>query len=186
VPRWLKFGRALECTDIEMRFGRQPRTFAGQSRSAPGAKPAPRPSGRRIELRYLTFSDRIGCVFECYKNRNRCTAVLAATLTMAPIHSFWLTSRNKTDSAAQATTFESLGCATHNLILSSKLARRLEDITFQTGAPKTRRGDSPLARRDVSMFILLHDYRNRSGQTRVFNSILQSRNAGHRWGASTC
>jgi hypothetical protein len=31
VPRWLKFGRAIEYADIEMRFGRQPRTFASQS-----------------------------------------------------------------------------------------------------------------------------------------------------------
>jgi hypothetical protein len=48
--------------------------------------------------------------------------MLAATLTMAPIHSFRLTSRNKTDSAAQATAFELVRGAAHNLDPPSRLA----------------------------------------------------------------
>jgi hypothetical protein len=43
--------------------------------------------------------------------------MLTATSTMAPIHSFRLTSRNKADSAAQATAFELVSRAAHNLIL---------------------------------------------------------------------
>ena len=31
VPCWLELGRAIECANIEMRFGRQPRAFTGQS-----------------------------------------------------------------------------------------------------------------------------------------------------------
>jgi hypothetical protein len=127
VPRWPKFGRALECADMEMRFRRQwpAQAFAGQRRAAQGAKAATRSSRRRIELRNLTSCHRISRVFECDKNRSRGAAVLAATLTMAPIHSFRLTSRNKTNRTAQATTFELVGCGTHNLILSSWSARRL-------------------------------------------------------------
>ena len=34
VSRRLEFGRAIECADIEMRFGRQPRAFTCQGRSA--------------------------------------------------------------------------------------------------------------------------------------------------------
>ena len=41
--------------------------------------------------------------------------MLTATLTMAPIDSFRLTSRNKTDRAAQAATFELVGRAVHDL-----------------------------------------------------------------------
>jgi len=43
--------------------------------------------------------------------------MLPATLTMAPIHPPWLTSRNEADSTAQAATFKLIGRATHNLIL---------------------------------------------------------------------
>jgi hypothetical protein len=136
VPPWLKFGRPIECTDMEMRFRRQwpTQAFAGQRRAAPGTKSAPRSSRRRIELRYFALGDRISRVFECDKNRSRRAAVLAATLTVAPIHAFWLTGRNKTDRATQATTFELLGYATHNSILSSLLARRFEDITVDRSA----------------------------------------------------
>jgi hypothetical protein len=128
VPRWLKFDRPIECTDMEMRFRRQwpTQAFAGQGRAAPGTKPAPRSSRRRIELHYLTLCDRISGVIKCDKNRSRRAAVLAATLTVAPIHPFRLTGRNKTDRAAQATTFELLGYATHNPNPFTLLARRFE------------------------------------------------------------
>jgi hypothetical protein len=43
--------------------------------------------------------------------------MLAATLTMAPIDSLRLASRNKTDRTAQAATLKSLGRAAHNLLL---------------------------------------------------------------------
>lgn len=98
--------------------------------------------------------------------------MLAATLTMAPIHSFRLTSRNKTDRAAQATTFELLGCATHNLILSSQLARRFEDLTFDRSARKPV-GEIRRSRGgDVSMFILLQIIEIVRGRPEFFNSIL--------------
>jgi len=113
VPGWPKFARAVERADIKMRLGRQPRAFTGQSRAAAGAKPAAGPSGRRVEFCYFALGDRISRVFECHKNRSRCTAMLAATLAMAPINSFWLTSRRKTDRAAQAAAFELVGRASH-------------------------------------------------------------------------
>jgi hypothetical protein len=47
--------------------------------------------------------------------------MLTATLAMAPIYSLRLTSRNKTDRAAQAAAFELVGRAAHNLILHSAL-----------------------------------------------------------------
>jgi hypothetical protein len=55
--------------------------------------------------------------------------MLAATLAMAPIYSLRLTSRNKTDCAAQAAAFELVGRAAHNLILhfALKLAVRGEE-----------------------------------------------------------
>ena len=110
--------------------------------------------------------------------------MLAATLTMAPIHSFRLTSRNKTDRAAQATTFELLGCATHNLILSSQLARRFEALTFDRSARKPV-GEIRRSRGgDVSMFILLQIIEIVRGRPEFFNRILEFCNAGHRRGAS--
>src|SRR6516162_6845445 len=54
-------------------------------------------------------------MFECDKNRSRCTAMLTATLAMAPIYSLRLTARNKTDRAAQAAAFELVGRAAHDL-----------------------------------------------------------------------
>ena len=122
--------------DMEMRFGRQrpAQAFAGQSRAAPGAKPPPGSPRRGIELGDLAFADGIGAAFERDEDGSRRAAVLAAALTMAPIDTFRSTSRIKTDRTAQATTFELLGCATHNLILSSQLARRFEDITFDRSA----------------------------------------------------
>ena len=64
VPRRLKLGGSIKCADMEMRFSRQALAFAGQRRSAPGAE-SPPPTGRRIELGYLTFGDRVSGVFEC-------------------------------------------------------------------------------------------------------------------------
>jgi hypothetical protein len=95
--------------DMKMGLGRQTRAFAGQCRSTPGAEPAPRSSRRRIELCDLTRCDRIGGALERDKNRSRRAAMFAATLTMTPIYSFWLTARNKTDRTAQAAAFELAG-----------------------------------------------------------------------------
>src|SRR5262249_1689314 len=53
--------------------------------------------------------------FECDKNRSRRTAMLTATLAMAPINAFRLTSGNKTDGAAEAAAFVLVGRATHDL-----------------------------------------------------------------------
>jgi hypothetical protein len=44
--------------------------------------------------------------------------MLTATLTMTPIYSFGLTSRNKTDRAAQAAAFESVGRPAHMILHS--------------------------------------------------------------------
>jgi len=59
LPCGLKFGGAIKCTDVEMRFSRQASAFAGQCWSASGAKPAPGSSRRRIKLRDLALGDRI-------------------------------------------------------------------------------------------------------------------------------
>jgi hypothetical protein len=115
VPLRLKFGRPIERANVEMGFGRQARTFAGQSRAAPGAKPAPRSSRRRIELCYLALRDSVSRAFECDKNRSRRAAMPAAALAMAPIDTFRLPGRNKPDSTAQAAARELVGCAAHEL-----------------------------------------------------------------------
>jgi hypothetical protein len=119
MPRRLKVGCAIECADIEMRFGRQPCAFAGQSRPAAGAKPAPCSSRRRVEFGYFTLGYRISHTFKGDKHRSGRAAMLAATLTMAPVDALWLTSRHKTDCTTQTTSFELVGCATHDLILPS-------------------------------------------------------------------
>ena len=113
MPGWPKFARAVECADREMRLGRQPRAFTGQCRSATGAEPAAGSSGRGVEFCDFTFGDHVSRMFECHKNRSRRTAMLAATLAMAPINSLRLTSRRKTDGAAQAAAFELVGRASH-------------------------------------------------------------------------
>ena len=59
------------------------------------------------------------------KYRSGGAAMLAATLTMAPIDALWLTSRDKTDRTAQTTTFELLGCTTHNSDPRNYLAKEL-------------------------------------------------------------
>ena len=64
VPRRPKFGRTIKRANIEVRFGREPRAFTGQGRSAPGAKPAPGFSRRRVELAYFALGDRISHLFE--------------------------------------------------------------------------------------------------------------------------
>lgn len=117
MPCWLKFGRAIECTDMEMCFGWQPRALAGQCRPAPGTKSPPGSARRRVELSYPTLSDRIRRAFECHKNRSRCAAMLTTTLAMAPIYSLRLTGCSKTDSTAQAATFELVSRAGHHPIL---------------------------------------------------------------------
>jgi hypothetical protein len=80
---------------------------------------APSSSRCRIELRYFTLYNPVGCVFECDKNRNRCATMLTATLKMAPIDFLRLTTRNKTDHAA----FELVGRAAQILILRGVWSR---------------------------------------------------------------
>lgn len=61
-----------------------------------------------------------------YKYGRRRTAMLATTLTVAPIDPFRLTSRHKSDCTAQAAAFEFVDCATtHSLTLPLALAYRL-------------------------------------------------------------
>jgi hypothetical protein len=86
VPRWLQFSRPIEGPNIEMRFGRQPDAFTSQGRSAPGTKPAPGFSQRRVELAYFALGDRISRLFERNEYRSRRSAVSTATLAMAPVY----------------------------------------------------------------------------------------------------
>src|SRR5947209_12606461 len=68
---------------MELRFSRQGLAFACQRRPAPGAK-SPPSTGRRIELGYLTFGNGIRSAVECHEDGDGRTAMLPATLTMAP------------------------------------------------------------------------------------------------------
>src|SRR5207253_10849388 len=88
---------------MEMRFSRQALAFAGQRRSAPGAE-SPPPTGRRIELGYLTFGDDISGALECRKDGDRCPAVFPTTLAMAPRHRFRLPGRHEAHRTTQAAT----------------------------------------------------------------------------------
>ena len=90
---------------MEMRFSRQGLAFAGQRRPAPGAK-SPPPTGRRIELGYLTFGDGIRRTVECHEDGDGRTAMLPTTLAMAPSHRFRLTSSHKAHRAAEAAALE--------------------------------------------------------------------------------
>src|SRR5205823_322732 len=92
--------------------------FAGQCRPAPGAK-SPPPAGRRIELGYLTFSNRIRSAIECHEDGNGRTAMLPTTLAMTPGHPFRLAGIDEAHRAAEAATFELFSRASHNLILST-------------------------------------------------------------------
>jgi hypothetical protein len=66
VPRRPKLRGVVESADMEMRFRRQRSTQAltGQGRTAPGTKPSPGSSRRRIKLGYLTFADGVGAALE--------------------------------------------------------------------------------------------------------------------------
>ena len=98
---------------MEMRYRWGWQAFAGQRRPAPGAKSSLGFPRRRIKLGYLTFGNRISFAVECHEDRNRRAGVLSTTLAMTPIYALGLTSRQKTDCAAQAATLELLGRAGH-------------------------------------------------------------------------
>src|SRR5438105_14546057 len=91
VPRRLKLRGLIECADMEMRFSRQGLAFAGQRRPAPGAK-SPPPTGRRIELGYLTFGNGIRSAIVCHEDGNGRPAMFRTTLAMPPSHRFRMTS----------------------------------------------------------------------------------------------
>jgi hypothetical protein len=70
---------------MEMRFcRRQGLAFAGQRRPALGAE-APPPTGRRIELRYLTFGNDISGAPECREDGDGRAAVFPTALAMVHI-----------------------------------------------------------------------------------------------------
>ena len=119
VPGWLKFGRPIECAEMEMRFRREgpAQAFAGQCRPALGTESPPGSSRRRIELGNLSSGNRIGRVIERDKDRGRRAAMLAATFAMAPINTLGTASRNKTDRAAQAAALKLVASNAHNPIL---------------------------------------------------------------------
>ena len=84
VSCWLESRSLIECADMKMHF-RRAFAFARQGGPAPCAETA-QPAGRRVELRYLTFGDRIGVTPECHEHGDRRTAMLATALAMAPRH----------------------------------------------------------------------------------------------------
>src|SRR5690348_6256166 len=102
---------------MEMRLRRPGQAFTSQGRPASGAKATPRLPGRRIKLGYLPFSNRISLHVIKREGRDRCAGMPSTTLTMTPIYRLGLSGRDKPDRAAEATTFQSLDCITHRLIL---------------------------------------------------------------------
>lgn len=119
VPRRMKLRGITKCSDMEMSFIRQLLALAGQRRPAVGTK-SPPPAGRRIELGYLTFGNDIRVALKCHEDRDRRTAMLAATFAMAPHYRFRLTGGYEAHSAAQAASLELIAhAAEHN---ASKLA----------------------------------------------------------------
>jgi len=85
VSRRLKLRSQVECSDMEMRFGRRWLALAGQRRPAFGAEAAP-PAGRRIEPGDLTFGNDVCLAPKRGEDGNGRTAVFSTTLAMAPRH----------------------------------------------------------------------------------------------------
>ena len=127
----LKLRGPIEGADMKMRFCRPGETFASQGRSASGAKSAPRSPGRGIELAYLAFGNGISPAVEYHEDSDWRASMPSTTLAMTPIYALGLTSRDKTDRAAQTATFKLLGCVAHDLILlglnPSRKAHRAAD-----------------------------------------------------------
>jgi len=93
--------------------------LAGQRRPASGAK-SPPPARRRIESGYLTFGNDIRVALECHENRDRGTAMLAATFAMAPRYGLRLTGGYEAHGAAQAASLELIAHGTE--LSASKFA----------------------------------------------------------------
>ena len=102
---------------MEMRLRRPGEAFTSQGRPASDAKATPRLPGRRIELGYLPFGNRISRQVIKREGCDRRAGMPSTTLTMTPIYCLGLSGRDKPDRAAEATTFQSLGRITHRLIL---------------------------------------------------------------------
>src|SRR5260370_23376261 len=105
VPCRQKSRGVAKGADVEMRFNRQAVALAGQRRSALGAK-SPPSAGRGIEFGNLTLGNDVRVALECHEDRDRRTAVLAATLAMAPRHRFGLPRGHKAHRAAETATLE--------------------------------------------------------------------------------
>ena len=108
MPGRLKLSRPIKGADVEVRFARQSCAFAGQRRAAPGAKSPPCSSRCRIKFRYFAGGDRIRAALVRHEDRDRCAAVLPATLAVAPINPFGLTESHKPYRPADAPALELL------------------------------------------------------------------------------
>jgi hypothetical protein len=102
-----------ECTDMEISQSWQADSFASQRRSTPGAKTSLGLPRRRLKFGDLAFGNGVGVAFEGDENGDWRAAMFPAALAMTPSHALWLTRRDKSNGAAQASAFKSLGCLPH-------------------------------------------------------------------------
>ena len=99
-----KFLRVVKRTHMNMRFHWQAFALAGERRSANGAKSA-RCSWGRVECRDRPPRDCHGRFLEGDEDRDRCSAVPAAALAMAPRHPLGLANSPKMYGAAKTPAF---------------------------------------------------------------------------------
>lgn len=138
VPRRCKPRSSIECADMEMHFGRA-FTFARQSGPTPCAEPA-QPAGGRSELRYLAFGDRISVMPERYEDGDRCSAMPATALAVAPGCPYRLPCGDEPHCATQAAAFDPIA---HPLILSHPDRRTTIRPISQSAARPPSTPESP-------------------------------------------
>jgi len=100
MPRRFEPGGGVKGANMKMHL-RRPFAFACQGGAASCAESA-QPAGRRIELRYLSFSHLIGIMAESDKDRDRCATVPATALAMTPRYACRFADSNKSHRTAKA------------------------------------------------------------------------------------
>lgn len=113
MPCRSELSRFIECPYMKMHF-RRAFAFACQGGPASCAEPA-QSAWRRIEFRYLPNGYCVRVALECHEYRDRCAAMLATALTMAPRDTDRSAGGDKSHRTAQAPT---LNLVTHRAIPS--------------------------------------------------------------------
>ena len=105
VPGRLQPCGIVERADMEVRFGRQSRDFAGQGGTALPTETT-HCSRRRGELGDLAAGHAIGAMIETNEHGNRRAAVLSAALAMTPENRFGPTRGGESNGATETATLK--------------------------------------------------------------------------------